>query len=118
MAKRAVIFVVVALVAAVTAQLGLWFVPFVAGAAAGIVSRWWRGSVLAAVAGAVAGWGLPLWILALRGYPSGATARTIAAFAGLPPYAFVTVVVALLLAFLQALVGAWLARALTPRPVS
>jgi hypothetical protein len=61
------------------------------------------------------GWAVPLWILALRGLPAGATARTIAAFAGIPPYAAVAVVVTLLLAALQTLAGAWLARALVPR---
>jgi hypothetical protein len=54
-------------------------------------------------------------VLALRGLPVGATARAIAALAGLPPYAGVTIVVTLLLAGLQALAGAWLARALLPR---
>jgi hypothetical protein len=74
--------------------------------------------VPAATLGAVAGWALPLWILALRGLPTGATARAIAAFAGIPPYAAVAVVVTLLLAGLQTLVGAWLARALAPRRLS
>jgi hypothetical protein len=64
---------------------------------------------------AVAGWALPLGILALRGLPAGAAARAIAAFAGIPPYAALAVVVTLLLAALQTLAGAWLARALVPR---
>jgi hypothetical protein len=115
MARRLLVFVVAALVTGVTAQLGLWFVPFVVGVLAGLLSLRWRHVVLVAAAGAVAGWGLPLWILALRGFPSGATARVIAAFAGLPTFAFVTVVVTLLLAFLQAVVGAWLVRAFAPR---
>jgi hypothetical protein len=116
MVKRLVVFIIVAVVVAVTAQLGLWWVPFVAGLAAGLLSpeRGWR-AVLAAAAGAAAGWGLPLWILALRGYPAGATARVIAALAGIPPYAAVVVVIALLLAFLQVVVGAWVTRALVPR---
>jgi hypothetical protein len=38
-----------------------------------------------------------------------------AGLAGLPPHAAVTVVVTLLLAGLQVLAGAWLARALLPR---
>ena len=69
----------------------------------------------AAALGAIAGWAVPLWILALRGLPAGATARAIAALAGIPPYAAVAVVVTLLLAALQTLVGAWLARAFVPR---
>jgi hypothetical protein len=116
MVRRLLLFAVVAAVTALTAWAGLWFVPFVAGVAAGAASLRWRRIVLVTVAGAVAGWGLPLWILALRGQPAGAAARTIAALAGLPPHAFVTVVVTLLLAALQVWVGAWLARALTPRP--
>jgi hypothetical protein len=110
MAKRLLLFAGVAGVTALTAWAGLWFVPFAAGAA----SLRWRRVVLTAVAGAVAGWALPLWILALRGQPSGATARVIAALAGLPPHAFVTVAVTLLLAALQVWCGAWLARALAP----
>jgi hypothetical protein len=38
----------------------------------------------------------------------------IAALAGLPPYATVTIVATLLLAALQVLTGAWLARAFAP----
>jgi hypothetical protein len=116
MVKRLIVFIVVAIVVAATAQAGLWWVPFVAGVAAGLLPPERAGRiVLAAAAGAAAGWGLPLWILSLRGYPAGATARVIAALAGIPPYAAVVVVIALLLAFLQAVVGAWLARALVPR---
>jgi len=116
MVKRLAVFVIVAVVVAVTAQAGLWWVPFVAGVTAGLLppERGWR-VVLAAAVGAAAGWGLPLWILSLRGYPAGATARVIAALAAIPPYAAVTVVVTLLLAFLQVLAGAWLVRALIPR---
>jgi hypothetical protein len=113
MVRRLAVFAVVTLVVAGTSALGLWFVPFVAGVAAGLLSLRRPKVVPAAVAGAVAGWGLPLWILALRGLPAGATARAIAALAGIPPYAVVAVVVTLLLAALQTLAGAWLARALT-----
>jgi len=107
--------VVLAVVVAATAWAGLWFVPFVAGVAAGVASLRWRRMVLLAVTGSVAGYALPIWIMALRGMPVGATGRVIAGLAGLPPHAAVTVVVTLLLAALQALVGAWLARALLPR---
>jgi len=110
------VFAVVAIVVAATAQAGLWWVPFPVGVLAGLASRRWRRVVLVSVAGAIAGWALPLWIMALLGYPSGATARAIAGFAGLPPYAAVMVVITLLLAALQVLAGAWLARALAPRP--
>ena len=115
MARRLAVFTVVAAVVAATAAAGLWFVPFVAGVAAGLLSLRRPRVVPAATLGAVAGWALPLWILALRGLPTGATARAIAALAGIPPYAAVAVVVTLLLAALQTLAGAWLARALAPR---
>jgi hypothetical protein len=104
-------FVVLTAVVAVTAQAGAWFVPFIVGAAGGVASLRWRRMVLLAVAAAVAGWAIPLWVLALRGLPAGATARAIASLAGLPPYAGVTIVATLLLAALQALAGAWLTRA-------
>jgi hypothetical protein len=108
-------FVLLAAIVAVTAWAGLWFVPFIAGVAAGVASLRWRRMVLLAATAAVVGWAVPLWVLALRGLPVGATARTIASLAGLPPYAPVTIVVTLLLAALQALAGAWLARAVLPR---
>jgi len=110
--------IAVAAIVAVTAWGGAWFVPFAAGVAAGVASLRWRRMVLLAVAGAVAGWVLPLWVMALRGLPAGATARAIAGLAGLPPYAGVTIAATLLLAALQVLAGAWLARALLPRPVN
>lgn len=115
MVRRLAVFALVAVVVAATAAAGLWFVPFVAGVAAGLLSLRRRQVVPAAALGAVAGWALPLWILALRGLPAGATARAIAAFAGIPPYAAAAIAATLLLAALQALAGAWLARALIPR---
>ena len=99
------------------AELGLWFVPFVLGVLAGVFAPRSRGPVLTATAGAVAGWAIALWIMALSSLPVGATARSIAALAGLPPYAGVMVAVTLLLAALQALAGNWLARAVFPRQV-
>jgi hypothetical protein len=115
MARRLAVFAVVTIVVAATAAAGLWFVPFVAGVAAGLLSLRRPKAVPAAVAGSVAGWALPLWILALRGLPAGATARAIAALAGIPPYAAVAIAVTLLLAALQTLAGAWLVRAFAPR---
>ena len=99
------------------AYLGAWWVPFPVGVAVGlpvVAGRLGRGGVLAVTAGAVLGWALPLWTMALSSLPAGATARAIAALAGLPPYAAVAVAVTLLLAALQVLAGAWLARAVFP----
>lgn len=115
-------FAVAALLCLGGAYLGLWLVPFVVGAAAGAFLPRARGTglavtVLTVMAGAVAGWAIALWIMALDSLPVGATARSIAALAGLPPYAAVAVAVTLLLAALQALAGTWLARAVFPRQV-
>jgi hypothetical protein len=102
-----------------TAAAGLWFGPFVVGLLAGLVSRpgGWRMRVAAPVAAtmAVAGWGIALWWPALHGQPSGATARVIAALAGLPPHAAAGIALTLLIALAQAVVGAWLGRVLVPR---
>jgi hypothetical protein len=108
-------FVVLTAIVAATAWAGAWFVPFIVGVAAGVASLRWRGMVVLAVFASVVGWAIPLWVLALRGLPAGATARAIASLAGLPPYAGVTIAATLLLAALQALAGAWLTRALLPR---
>lgn len=108
------------LVAVVTCAIGtyfgLWFLPFIIGIGVGVrpVSRA-RLAAIPAMAGAVAGWAIPLGVLALRGLPIGATARAVAALAGLPPYAGVAIAVTLLLAALPVLAGAWLARAVIPR---
>jgi hypothetical protein len=116
--KRLTVLVVALAACWLGAYLGAWWVPFPVGVAAGVlgVAGWLgRGGVLAATAGAVLGWALPLAAMALASLPVGATARIIAGLAGLPPYAGVTVVVVLLLAALQVLAGAWLARAAGPR---
>jgi hypothetical protein len=113
---RVALFVLVAAACGLAAWAGAWFVPFLAGLAAGALSaRWRRGVVLPVAAGAVVGWVFPIWVLALSGQPVGATARAIAALAGIPPYAGVAVFAVLLLALLQAFCGAWLARGLLYR---
>jgi hypothetical protein len=116
MVKRLALAVAAAAVVAAGAYIGAWFVPFGVGVAAGAArSRFTFVTVPVAVLAAVAGWAVPLWVMALRGLPAGATARAIAGLAGLPPYAAVAVAVTLLLAALQVLAGAWLVRALLPR---
>jgi hypothetical protein len=97
------------------ARFGLWFGPFLAGMAAGAGP--WRarpalGLVVLAVA---AGWGAALWWPALSGAPTGATARVVAALAGLPPHAAVGVAATLGVGIAQAVVAFWLARAVTYR---
>jgi hypothetical protein len=105
-------------VVAVTALLGLWFMPFLAGLAAGIAARagHWRlrVSLPAVILLAAAGWGAALWWLVLHQLPEGAVAREVAALAGLPPHAPVAIVVTLLVAVIQAVAGLWLGRALAP----
>lgn len=107
----------VAIVAA-AALLGWWFLPFLAGVAIGLASRYarlgLRVTLLAGVIVAAAGWGAALWWSVLHGLPEGATARVISSIAGLPPYAAVAVTVTLCVAIIQAAAGVWLARALVP----
>ena len=102
-----------------SAVAGLWFGPFVVGLLAGLVSRpgGWRMRVAAPVVAvmAVAGWGIAIWLPALRGQPSGATARVNAALGSLPPHAASAIALTLLIALVQAVVGAWLGRVLMPR---
>jgi hypothetical protein len=108
------------LIIAVTAELGWWFVPFLAGLAVGLIAPRWdwrlRHTVPAVLIMTLVGWGAPLyWPAVVQGQPVGATARVIAALAGLPAYAFNGILVTLLVAVLQAVVGLWLGLALTPR---
>jgi hypothetical protein len=106
-------------VVAVGAFFGLWYLPFVAGVASGLsdrVGNWGARVMVPAVAAmAVLGWTIPLVWQAVRGQPIGATARVVAAIAGLPPHAAITIAATLLVAVIQALAGLWLGRALAPR---
>ncbi len=97
------------------AALGLWFLPFVAGIAAGIAPCRVRPALGLVLLAVVVGWGAALWWPALSGAPAGATARVIAALAGLPPHAAVGIAATLGVGVLQALVALWLARAVTYR---
>lgn len=114
-----VVCAVTAVILGFGAALGLWFLPFVAGLAAGITADAWpwrtRAAVALAVLAVAVGWGAALWWPALSGAPAGATARVIAALAGLPPHAAVGVAATLLVGILQALAALWLARAVTYR---
>jgi hypothetical protein len=106
------------LVIAVSAVLGLWFMPVALGLVAGLANRVgnWRARVAlpaASLMGAL-GWALPLGWQTVRGEPYGAVAREIAAFAGLPGGAVTGIAATLLIAVIQAIVGYWLGRALTP----
>ena len=101
-------------------MLGLWFMPFLLGLAAGVAMRWgqWRLRVTipAVLIVAAAGWALALWAEAIRGMPVGPTARTIAEVAGLPAAAAEIVAITLAVSAVQGLAGLWLGRALAPRP--
>jgi len=102
------------------AHAGWWFVPFLVGLAGGLINRiaGWRARIAVSAIALIAllGWGIPLIVHALGGQAYGSVAREIAALGGLPGSAVVGVAVTLLLALVQALVGYWLGRALTPRP--
>jgi hypothetical protein len=96
------------------AWLGLWWLPFVAGVAAALTGWRVRSALTWAVLAVVAGWGVVLWIPAVQSAPAGATAREVAALAGLPPHAFVAIAATLLVGTLQSLAALWLTRALRP----
>jgi hypothetical protein len=106
-------------VLAATAGIGWWFMPFVAGLAGGIAShlgRWrLRTALLATVVVAALGWAVPLGWQAWHTGAVRATARVVAALAGLPAHSSVGIAATLLVAVLQALAGLWLGRALFPR---
>ncbi|HEX5120946.1 MAG TPA: hypothetical protein VFW65_37660 [Pseudonocardiaceae bacterium] len=115
--RVAVVLAIAVAVAAVAfgATLGLWYLPFVAGALAGATRARFPGrTALVLLVGPLAWAAVLLWD-AGRGATVGATARTVSALAGLPPTAFVTVVATLLVALLQATAGGWLGRAITHR---
>jgi hypothetical protein len=99
----------------VGAGFGLWFLPFVVGLAAGAAPWRARSALVLAVLAAAVGWGAALAWPALSGSPQGATARAVAALAGLPPYAGVGVAGTLLVGIIEGVVAVWLARALTYR---
>ena len=99
------------IVVAVSAAIGLWFVPFIVGLAIGFAVRSRLLFVLlGAAAVASAGWAVPLLWLAVRGEPVAATASSVAALAGLPASAALTLGATIVVAALQAIVGGWLAR--------
>jgi hypothetical protein len=97
---------------------GWWWLPFAVGLVLGVAGRLLgtrRGlALLVPALAAVVGWGFPLLRLAAHGDPVGGTAHTVAALAGLPDTAALPIAVTLLLAVVQALLGTWLGRALTP----
>lgn len=100
------------------ALAGWWYLPFLAGLAAGLAARWgrWplRVTLPAVTVMAAAGWGLALGWLVRDGLPERAVAREIAALAGLPAHAYVVIAVTLLVAVIEGLAGLWLGRATLP----
>ena len=106
-------------IVAAGALAGWWFLPFLAGLAAGLAVRFGRlrlrTALAAAVGVAAAGWGAALAWLTLRdGLPEVAVGRSIAALAGLPASAAAAIAATLLVAVIQAATGLWLGRALAP----
>ena len=108
-----------AAILAVGALAGLWFLPFLAGLAAGLAAHAGRlrlrVTLPAVVIVAAVGWGAALAWLTLRDrLPEPSVARTIAVLAGLPAHAAAGFAVTLLVAAIQAAAGLWLGRALRP----
>jgi hypothetical protein len=103
-----------------SAAIGWWFMPFAAGLAAGLANRvgGWRVRIaLPAVAAmGLAGWGIPMGWRLLHGLPSDAAAHTVLAQIGWRAAAGAGTTATLAVAVVQAVVGYWLGRAVTPRP--
>ena len=100
------------------AKAGWWFAPFVVGALAGL-ANWigaWRArtAVPAIAVMAAVGWGVPLAWAEVHGQRYGAMARLISAILGFPASAVTGFAVTVAVAVVQAVVGYWLGRALTP----
>lgn len=104
-----------ATVVAYGAPFGLWYLPFLAGAAIGAAASFRRpGAAATAVALLAVGplaWGAVLFHAAAGGAVVVGTARTVAALAGLPTLATVTIGLTLAVALLQAAAGALAGRA-------
>ena len=102
---------------AAAAAIHVWFAPFVVGVAIGALAGMWRvrarAAVLPTVVAAVGGWTIPLLWRAIEGQPVVATARVVAALAGLPPTGWLVIGVCLIVAAVQGLLGVWWARSLT-----
>jgi MFS transporter, DHA3 family, macrolide efflux protein len=111
------LYLAAVVVIALGAAAGIWVTPFVAAFAVALVLRQRARVVAPALAlAAAAGWGIPLAWQAGQGLPVGATARAVAALAGLPASAALVIIITLLVAALQALAGTWLARAIRSGP--
>jgi hypothetical protein len=93
------------------ALLGIWFGPLIVGVLAGACFRWARvrltPALAAAYAAAIGGWSVPFVVRAGQGQPVAATAREVAALAGLPAHAAIVIALMLVVAVLQASAGFW-----------
>jgi hypothetical protein len=108
-------------IAAITAAsvAGLWFVPFLAGAAAGLagwLGRWrTRAALGAAAAMAFLGWAVSLGLAAHHGLLPGTSLRVLAPLPGVPARTAGGVGATLLAGCAEALAGCWAGLALAPR---
>jgi hypothetical protein len=102
------------IIVAAGAFVGWWFLPFAAGLVIGLAGRHrsLRSVLVTAVAVAVTGWAIPLAWQAAHGESVVTTARAVAALAGLPASAGLTLGVTFLISAVQALTGVWLSRAI------
>jgi hypothetical protein len=102
-----------AAVCAAAAAAGLWFMPFVVGVAVGVLGHRRRVSagLLAATLAAIGGWAVPLLWESWHGVPVLATARVVAALAGLPALPEITLLAAAVTVSLAGLTGCLLGRA-------
>ena len=106
-------------VALVGVLLGLWWMPFLAGAGIGLVLGRQREALSWGAAAGFASWLVPLAGLGIR-YGVGPTASSLAAIMGFGHQGSLPVILTLLLGTLLGLAGAWLAvatrSALRPTP--
>ena len=100
--------------------LGLWWAPFIVGAAVGAIEPRARTALAAGAGVGLLAWLIPLAVAHQR-YGLGPTARSLAAIMGFDHQAAVPVILTLLVGTLLGLTGAWLAgaiRSLTTSPGS
>lgn len=93
-------------------HLGLWYVAFAISIANGFVLRRTITAMWASYIACIGGWGLALAWQALFA-PIGRTATIVAGIMGLGSHGIIVIVLALLLPFLFATSGTWLAKALS-----
>jgi hypothetical protein len=87
--------------------LGVWWAPFLAGIAIGLITRRTPAAIVAGGLGGLVSWILPLGAMHVR-YGLGPTAMSLAAIMGFGNRGLIPVVLTLVVGTLLGLTGAWL----------